>query len=200
MSAKASPEGQIEGQMSFDELMGTAHPVPDPDASSSAGSIPPPVAMEVEVIRSSRRRKTAQARLVGSTLEVRIPDRCSTDEEHEFVAHFRAKFERLSQASTIDLEARARELAGRYQLRCPTSIRWVDNQAHRWGSCTPADGTIRLSSRLVGFPTWVVDYVIVHELAHLSIADHSQAFWDLVGAYPLAERARGYLLAKAEEA
>ena len=46
-------------------------------------------------------------------------------------------------------------------------MRWVSNQSGRWGSCTPAEGTIRLSDKLQGMPVWVVDYVLLHELAHL---------------------------------
>jgi predicted metal-dependent hydrolase len=69
----------------------------------------------------------------------------------------------------------------------------------RYGSCTPQDGTIRLSDRLVAWPPWVRDYVLVHELAHLAVPDHSPAFWRLVDRYPLAERARGFLIAKGME-
>ena len=52
-------------------------------------------------------------------------------------------------------------------LAVPASVRWVDNQHRRWGSCTPADRSIRLSSRLRSMPEYVVDYVLVHELVHL---------------------------------
>jgi predicted metal-dependent hydrolase len=69
----------------------------------------------------------------------------------------------------------------------------VDNQQRRWGSCTPADRSIRLSSRLQGMPEYVVDYVLVHELAHLVEPSHDARFWALVARYPRAERARGFL-------
>ena len=61
------------------------------------------------------------------------------------------------------------------------------------------DGTIRLSDRLAPWPPWVRDYVLVHELAHLAVPDHSPAFWRLVDRYPLSERARGFLIAKGME-
>lgn len=99
----------------------------------------------------------------------------------------------------IDLSARADTLADRYRLPAPQSIRWVDNQTTRWGSCSPATGTIRLSRVLGTFPGWVLDYVIVHELAHLEVHGHGPAFWQIVSRYPLAERARGFLIAKGLE-
>lgn len=152
--------------------------------------------LPVRVIRSPKRRKTAEARLVDAVLEVRIPGRSSKAEEQEFVEHFQARFRRSLERDAIDLERRAANLADRYELPRPRSIRWVANQRHRWGSCTPADGSIRISDRMVHFPPWVVDYVIVHELAHLVEGGHGPAFWALVNRYPRTERARGYLVAK----
>lgn len=63
----------------------------------------------------------------------------------------------------------------------------------RWASCTPADTTIRVSERLRDVPAWVLDYVLVHELAHLREAGHNARFWELVRRYPKTERAIGYL-------
>lgn len=95
------------------------------------------------------------------------------------------------------LEKRARELNRQYfggRLKWQ-SVRWVTNQNSRFGSCTPADGTIRLSHRLAAMPAWVRDYVLIHELAHLVEANHGPKFWELVNRFPLTERARGYLMA-----
>jgi predicted metal-dependent hydrolase len=107
-----------------------------------------------------------------------------------------ARLERRRRAAAIDLEERAKALASRFGLPQPSSIRWVDNQTSRWGSCSPGDGTIRLSSRLSSLPPWVIDYVIVHELAHLAEPNHGPAFWALVNHYGKTERARGYLMGK----
>jgi predicted metal-dependent hydrolase len=78
-------------------------------------------------------------------------------------------------------------------------VRWADNQRSRWGSCSTTTGDIRVSRALIDCPPWVLDYVLVHELAHLVEANHSPAFWAVVARYPRAERARGYLMAKGLE-
>lgn len=155
---------------------------------------------EVTVIRSARRRKTSQARVTSSgRLEVRIPHYFTKSQEAETVEHFQERFARRAAAELVDLERRAAILADRFRLRQPASIRWVSNQQQRWGSCTPVDGTVRLSDRMANFPDWVIDYVIVHELAHLSHSGHGAAFWRLVERYPMTERARGFLIAQAWE-
>ncbi len=155
--------------------------------------------LDVEIIRSTRRKKTAQARLVGTTVVVRVPARMPEAEVASMVEHFRERYERQHDARELELDRRAAALAATYELPLPTSIRWVSNQRFRWGSCTPTQYSIRLSDRLSSFPDWVIDYVIVHELAHLAEANHSPAFWALVERYPLTERARGYLIAKGGE-
>ena len=71
--------------------------------------------------------------------------------------------------------------------------RWVDNMTTRWASCTTSTGEIRLSDRLQPLPAWVVDYVLLHELAHLIEPNHNKRFWHWVDRYPKAERAKGYL-------
>jgi Protein of unknown function DUF45 len=127
-----------------------------------------------------------------------VPAGLTTSEEQEWIATVLerlARRERRRHPSDDVLFQRARELAVRYLdgRVTPKSVRWVGNQHTRWGSCTPEDGTIRLSVQLRGMPAWVVDYVLVHELSHLLEPGHGPAFWKLVNRYPKTERARGYL-------
>ncbi|MDQ2729549.1 MAG: M48 family metallopeptidase [Actinomycetota bacterium] len=152
--------------------------------------------MQVEVVRSARRKKTVSARELGGVLQVSIPATMTKAEEQHWVAEMIRRTDRRRSAGSIDLAARARLLADRYDLSPPRSIRWSENQQWRWGSCTPSDGSVRISSRLAGEPGWVLDYVIIHELAHLHIAGHDARFWTLVRRYPRAELARGFLMAR----
>jgi hypothetical protein len=152
--------------------------------------------MKVEVIRSRRRRKTVQARKVGDVLQVSVPATLSASEEERWVNEMLRRVERRQLTSSVDLAERAKRLSAKFSLDLPVDIRWVDNQQSRWGSCTPGDRTIRISSKLAREPVWVLDYVIVHELAHLHVRGHGPVFWDLVNRYPLAERARGFLIAR----
>lgn len=155
--------------------------------------------MQVEVIRSARRKKTVQARVVDGTLRVSIPAHFSPTEEEKWVKRMQVRIARQTQAAEIDLDNRAATLAKAYGLPIPSTVAWSDRQNTRWGSCTPATGRVRISSAVAGFPAWVVDYVIVHELAHLIEPNHSPQFWQIVNRYPKAERARGFLIAKSYE-
>lgn len=154
--------------------------------------------MPVDVIRSRKRKRTAQAYEAGGRLRVLIPAHLSDSEEAAVVADLVTKITRKLASTTTDLEARAREVAARYELRTPTTVVWSERQTSRWGSCSPREGTIRISTRLAGMPHWVLDWVLVHELAHLEVSNHGERFKALVGRYPLAERAEGYLIAKSE--
>jgi predicted metal-dependent hydrolase len=151
---------------------------------------------EVEVIRSKKRRKTVSASLVDGRIRVHIPSWMSKAEEEAAVASLVARIERQQRAEPVDLVARARALARAHDLPEPTSIKWVSNQSDRWGSCTPSSGSIRISDRMAGFPTWVIDAVVVHELAHLVEFGHGPAFDALVARFPKTERATGFLIAK----
>jgi predicted metal-dependent hydrolase len=186
--ANASPSRALPAALS-----GRGH-ASDGSRSSGEGNV-------VEVRRSARRRRTVTAyREQGRTI-VLIPAAFSPAEERRWVAQMVAKLQtreerrRKSLGGDDDLMARARALSEAHLdgLAEPAAVRWVDNQNRRWGSCTPADRTIRLSSRLRAMPEYVVDYVLVHELVHLLEPGHNERFWGLVASYPRAERARGFL-------
>jgi predicted metal-dependent hydrolase len=120
----------------------------------------------------------------------------SLREADEIARELADRMRRRVDPTHIDVAARARRLAREYGLPRARVVRWSDQQVSRWGSCTPEDGAVRVSSRLAAFPAWVLDYVLVHELAHLVVANHGPEHDALVDRYPLAERARGFLIAK----
>jgi predicted metal-dependent hydrolase len=139
----------------------------------------------------------------GDKIIVLMPARMTKADEQRLIAEMVDRITRREaklrdagpRASDASLHSRARELSrahldGRAR---PISVRWVGNMNHRWGSCTPSDGTIRLSHRLQTLPSWVIDYVLVHELSHLLEPGHGPAFWQWVDRYPRTERARGFL-------
>ncbi len=152
--------------------------------------------LPVEVVRSPKRRKTVSAEIVDGVVRVRVPAWMNAAEIDQQVADLVPRLERRMRSEHIDLPARAQQLARRFALPEPVSVEWSDNQRRQWGSCQVETGEIRLSRRLAEYPSWVLDYVLVHELAHLVHADHSPAFRALVDQYPRAERARGFLIAK----
>ena len=176
--------------------MGAFPLVPGPRGGQT-GAARKPV---VEVRRSPRRRRTVSAYRDGERVVVLIPAQFSGAEEREWVDRMVARLAAREKKGHTDeaLYERARSLAERYLpeyplANDPTTVKWVRNQNGRWGSCTPADRSIRISDRIQSFPDWVIDYVVLHELAHLIVANHNAAFWALVARYPRAERARGYL-------
>jgi len=179
--------------------------------SASASAVPDGVHLghlpdhltDVDVRRSRRRTRTVSAYRDGDRTVVLLPARMSRADERRWVEVMLERLaaqeqRRAGKASRNDdeLGRRAAELSRQF-LRgraVPVSVRWVGNQASRWGSCTPADGTIRLSDRMRTMPAWVIDYVLLHELAHLIEIGHGPRFHALVAGYPRAELARGYLL------
>ncbi|MFV0388558.1 MAG: M48 family metallopeptidase [Pyrinomonadaceae bacterium] len=69
----------------------------------------------------------------------------------------------------------------------------VSKLKYRWGSCTPKDN-LNFNWRLVKAPVSVIDYVIVHELAHLLEANHTQRFWTIISVQlPHYQKAKDWL-------
>jgi predicted metal-dependent hydrolase len=174
--------------------------VPTPPVPPASPSGPPPV----EIRTSRRRTRTVSARWEKDRVVVLAPSAMPRAERERVAAELaeqlvrrieRARARSAALGDHAALQERARRLAERYldgQV-APSSVTWVANQRHRWGSTTPATGAIRLSQSLLGMPDWVVDSVIVHELAHLAVPDHGPAFRALVERYPRTEQAKAFL-------
>lgn len=153
---------------------------------------------EIEIRRSARRTRTVRAYREGDKTIVLMPAHLSKAVEDEHVRSLVARLDRREKKvrpNDDELLDRAAELSRRWfgAKAVPSSVRWVTNMDKRWGSCSSTDRSIRLSHRLKGMPPYVVDYVLVHELAHLIEPNHSSAFWALVDGYPEAEKAKGFL-------
>ena len=153
---------------------------------------------KIEIRRSKRRRRTVSAYRDGETVVILMPASTPHSQEQEIVDDMVQRLDRTDPRQKPSDEAlleRAEVLASKYLHTTldPFSIRWVTNQQSRWGSCTPADRSIRISHRLQPMPQFVVDYVVLHELAHLLVPDHSADFKGLMDRYPQSVRAQGYL-------
>jgi len=155
----------------------------------------------IKILRSKKRKRTVSARMLKDILVVRAPENIPESRLQKAIAELKARIEkkRLKEELNKDenLAQRAKEFNFRYfenQLKI-NSIEYVTDQNSKFGCCNYRSGCIRISHRISAMPQWVRDYVIIHELAHLAVPDHSQAFWEIVNRYKFTERARGYLLA-----
>lgn len=152
---------------------------------------------DVELRRSGRRKRSVSAFRENGRMIIAAPARIGADELLESARWLLTKVLDKERAGESDSElaARAKALASRYlPASIPTivNIRWTDSRS-TWGSCTSAEGSIRISRALRGMPQWVIDYVIVHELTHLIEANHGPRFYELGSAYPRWEEARSFL-------
>lgn len=156
----------------------------------------------VEIRRSSRRKKSVSAyRENGKTIVV-VPARMAQRDIDSYVQDLVGRLDARDHktASIDELERRARQLVKRYMdhdiigaHKVPVTIKWVTNQNSRWGSCSPADGNIRLSHRLREMPGYVIDCVLLHELIHLVVPDHSDRFYAYMNRFEDLEKASAYL-------
>lgn len=167
--------------------------VDDPTPSAPAPSEP-----QVEIRPSARRRKTVEAHWEGDTIVVAVPQRLSRRARQACAEELAAKLvaaRAAARPSDEELLARATALSARYLdgAAVPASVTWSSRQRRRWGSCTPADRTIRVSDALREVPAWVLDAVLLHELAHLLRPGHDAGFEALVARYPRHAEAEAFL-------
>ncbi len=142
-------------------------------------------------------------RLPDGSLLVRVPPRMPKRAIGSVLEEIRGQLDKArsthKRRTDDDLQRRAdcinkKHFDGKIQWN---AIRWVGDMHTRLGSCSrggTTDGEIRISDKIKDWPEWVVDYVIAHELMHREHPNHSASFWhDLQVAYPLTERARGFI-------
>ncbi|MGF1505898.1 MAG: M48 family metallopeptidase [Anaerolineae bacterium] len=160
------------------------------------------------VRRDGRLKKSARwERQTDGVILLRVPNRTPerqvknllNDVLKQVEKQAAERAERAARRTAADLQARAERVNEHYfdgEIEW-AAIRWVSNMKTRLGSCTnggPTDGHIRISDKIKNWPDWVIDYVVAHELAHRKYPNHSPDFWAyLSGAYPLTERARGFI-------
>ncbi|HET7899837.1 MAG TPA: SprT-like domain-containing protein [Candidatus Nanopelagicales bacterium] len=153
---------------------------------------------DVEVRRSTRRRRSVTAYREGGRTIVVVPARMARSDIADYVAELVGRLdarEKRGRRTDSELHARALELSRRYldDRAVPRTVRWVGNQRRRWGSCTPVDAAIRLSDRLQPMPEHVIDYVLLHELVHLLVPGHGPDFEAWMQRYPRLLESRAFL-------
>ncbi len=156
--------------------------------------------MKIKIIKSRKRKKILTACYDGITLTINSPAYLTKPVLRQQAKLLENKIRAAEEAKINHLRTRAENLNQRYfqGQALLNTIKFSARQNKRYGSCTPKRRTIRLSYQLLHMPAWVLDYVIVHELAHLLEPNHSKQFWQLVNQYPYTEKARGYLQAHAK--
>jgi predicted metal-dependent hydrolase len=89
------------------------------------------------------------------------------------------------------LSERVKQYSQQYNF-LPKQVK-ISSAKTRWGSCS-SSGTLNFTWRLVMAPLDVIDYVVVHELAHLRVKNHSSKFWTVVATiYPEYKKQRKWL-------
>jgi len=151
----------------------------------------------VEIRYSSKRRKTAGASWEGERIVVTVPATLQGDDRTAVVDTLVKRLLSVrpyTGASDDDLALRAHELADRYLEGVrPVTVRWSKGQFKRWGSCTTTTGAVRVSERLKIAPSWVIDGVLIHEMAHLIEPNHSEKFKVLTARYPRMAEVQAFL-------
>jgi predicted metal-dependent hydrolase len=115
---------------------------------------------------------TVHIRFTHWAFDVQVPSTLDGEPRREAI---RNAFKRWYRRRALDA---VRKSAARWQIQlgvCPARVA-VRDQRQRWGSCAP-DGTLRFNWRIAMAEPSLLDYVVVHELAHLLHRNHSRDFW-----------------------
>ena len=157
-----------------------------------------PGGVPIKIIKSKRRKRNIAAYRENGEIVISVPFRTSRAEIDSLVPEMVSRVisnEARSRRSERELTHRGEELMARYLpdfSERASSITWRE-MSERWGSCTTVDQTIRISQRLSSAPSYVLDYVLFHELIHLRIPGHGEDFQFLLARFEDGARAEAFL-------
>lgn len=122
------------------------------------------------------KRKTHAVKLEGNTIFLKLNESDSGSSLNKNIQSLLSRV--IAKDFLPEIERRVDHINDRYFQQDIRTVRLKHTQS-RWGSCSNT-GTINLSTRLLFAPDDVIDYVIIHELAHLIEFNHSRKFWSII--------------------
>ncbi len=156
----------------------------------------------INVEPDPRLRSSARWTLRQNVITLRVPRQMTRAQIEQLIQDIAPRIARQRQRAhrqaDVNLTERANQINREYfdgELHWHT-IRWVKNMNRRLGSCTTGgttDGDIRISERIRGWPDYVVNYILAHEICHRKYPNHSEEFWQYLDRYPYVEKALGFI-------
>jgi len=140
-----------------------------------SGETLPYLGREVRMDVTDEEVPVVRVRFTHWAFEVRVPSGLDGEARRDAIRNALKRWYRRRALDAV------RNAAARWQVQlgvCPTRIA-VRDQRQRWGSCAP-DGTLRFNWRIAMAEPSLLDYVVVHELAHLLHRNHSRDFWAVI--------------------
>ena len=152
-----------------------------------SGETLPYLGKNVRMVLETDDIRSPQVRFDHWWFRITVPNRMPIEQRHERIR--RAVVEWYRKRAALRLEASVAKWWPRFGVGDQPRV-LIRNQRQRWGSCAP-DGTLRFNWRVVMLEPALAEFVVVHELAHSSVKNHSPDFWALVNlVLPDAQKRR----------
>jgi len=123
-----------------------------------------------------KNKKSSSARLTSDTIQLSLSENLSKEEQNNHISTLISRC--VGSKRLVKLQEKIKDLNKKYFNQKINKIFFKHNKSN-WGSCSKA-GNINISTRLLFAPDDVLEYVCIHELAHLLEHNHSKKFWTLV--------------------
>lgn len=134
--------------------------------------------IEIQILETEKSTVSARYEKVDQTIKIEIPQGISPERTQEVVREILEKWYKMKARTvfTQKLDSWSKILGVKFnQFR-------LKEQKTRWGSCSSL-GNINLNWRAIMAPEAVIDYLVIHELAHLKYLNHSKEFWEFVSRF-----------------